>query len=483
MYFNKFLIFIILLSLNIYPDIINKVLLSKNNQGYVWEFDNKQTQFLNGVVYQPVPDEKHIDDYVSKNNFYDLYKFLLPNKLGGLDHGEQLQAINVNFIRIYQLSTTDNIDISKVKDVFRYIHKHYGIHVLLGNWAGLHKDPNDYDGIQKNVENMIRIYGTEDWVIGFLIGNENNYFHNEGILRNENTPEDLRIELSVPDYYNFMNRLAKTAKKLFKILNIQKPIGLGCGEIFPYEVESVKQEVKDYDFIGYNCYRTVDRMNDYLILLKKRGVTLPVMITEFGTPVGGTALWGIQEINPFSKDLPYNLLPVVPKSNQLMDLFVAVQKNYLREQYGSVIDVATKIIDDNEVKQKAMDIKDDFSLQRSLKQIYTEALLLRGLSYKILKQYDKAKNDFKNLTLNFQNILIWSLPFEPITFEERANIYWNAVNIAKNNSMGKGIQNVIGICCFEFTSEMWNNINQNRGFEYQPSEDVKVDDLLNIPHV
>lgn len=457
-----------------------QVSITKTAEGFCWNMGNFKVFFLNGMVYQPVPFGRHIDDYVSKNNFQELFKALLPKEMGGLDQGSQLHDLNVNFIRIYQLSTTNAEDISGIKEIFDFIYDKYGIRILLGNWAGLHRDPNDFEAIKRDIEAMVRIYGKEEWLLAFLIGNENNYFHNNGILRNEHTPEDLRLELSTIDYYNFMNSLAKIAKNVLKEIGIQKPVGLGSGEIFPYESEAVIQEIKDYDFIGYNGYRTPDRMNDYLKLLIMRGISLPVLITECGTPIGATALWGIQDIQPFTEEPQYKLETVIPKSPAPLDLLSAVQKNYLRGFFSAAVESANAIINDKAFREKSLNDENYDKHGRNLKQIYTEALFKRGLSYKNLENYEKAVADFEDIVQNFKEVSIWSLPVEPFSGEERANYYWTIVKTAKNNSFGMGTKTVLGISCFEFTNELWNDTEQNRGFSYKPADDIIVDKLLDL---
>ena len=463
-------LWILLFQAILYPQNKN-ISIIQTKEGAYWNIANEKVSFMNGVVYQPVPPGHHIDDFVGKQDFYTLYKALLPVGKGGSGHGEALKAMKVDFIRIYQLSLTNFQDVMKIKKLFSYIYRQYGIRVLLGNWAGLHGDPNNYEGIQKNIETMVETYGNEDWLLGFLIGNENNYFNNDGILRNESTPDFMKIELSVEDYYNFMNRLALSAKKAMKN-GCLKPIGLGSGEIFPSEIEYVKKEIQNYDFLGYNCYRTPDRMNDYLKLLKQRGVTLPVLITEFGTPSGGTALWGLNGLKPFDETLSPPLPPVIPKSEDPLEQLSALQKNYLRENFTDAIKIAGNIVNAKSEPKTAPG--------RSLKQIIAESLLIRGLCYKNTKDYEKAVSDFKMLLSDYTDISIWSLPIEPVTTEEREAIYRNAVRNARNNSQHKGTGQVLGICCFEFTDELWNNTEQNRGFTYRPSEDVKVDNLTDL---
>ncbi|EKD26374.1 MAG: hypothetical protein ACD_79C01235G0003 [uncultured bacterium] len=104
----------------------------------------------------------------------------------------------------------------------------------------------------------------------------------------------------------------------------------------------------------------------------------------------------------------------------------------------------------------------------------------RGLSYKNLENYEKAVADFEDIVQNFKEVSIWSLPVEPFSGEERANYYWTIVKTAKNNSFGMGTKTVLGISCFEFTNELWNDTEQNRGFSYKPADDIIVDKLLDL---
>jgi hypothetical protein len=451
----------------------------RTDRGFFWEWDGGGTSFLNGMVYQPVPKGRHVDDYIAEDDYHRLYRALLPAREDGRGHAAELEAMGVDFIRVYRLGVTDERDVEKVKALFRRIHAEHGIRVLLGHWAGLHDDPNDEPAIRRSIERTVDLYGGEPWLLALLLGNENNYFHNGGILRNENTPEDMRIELSAADYFDFMGRMARAARERFRRIGVEKPVGLGCGEISPPEFEPLIRNQAAFDFIGYNSYRSPDRLNDYLAVVKKRGLALPLLITECGIPAGGTGLWGIRGFRPFDANPPSRFDPVVPEDGAPpVKRLSAVQKNYWRGLYAAAARGAAGIVDDPELRARVLESGGDAFADSGMTQIFVEALYLKGLSERETGNFERAAVDFRLIVERFGEITLWNQPLEPLSREERERVYWNIVETGRRHSAGRGTGNVIGVCCFEFTDQHWNDVPENAGFHFSPAAVIRNDRLL-----
>jgi len=89
-----------------------------------------------------------------------------------------MKEMGVNTIRLYQVH--DNA--AEVKQVISDLYKLYGIRTLLGDWLGFWEYPCPFYGDQKfqdkvtqQVLEMVRLYKDEPGVLGWILGNENNY--------------------------------------------------------------------------------------------------------------------------------------------------------------------------------------------------------------------------------------------------------------------------------------------------------------------
>ena len=70
-------------------------------------------------MYQPVPDDKHINDF--KDSQSKLYKHLLDEKDGGQGHAWKLSLRGIKSLRIYELPTDDPYEVEAIKNIFRTV--------------------------------------------------------------------------------------------------------------------------------------------------------------------------------------------------------------------------------------------------------------------------------------------------------------------------------------------------------------------------
>ncbi|UCD15760.1 MAG: HEAT repeat domain-containing protein, partial [Candidatus Omnitrophota bacterium] len=450
------------------------VTVQKDSNGYFWDIGGRKVPFINAVVYSPT--EVEWPEYYT-DNYYELYKALLSEaeELGGKAHAQALKDKGIDVIRIYNLSLTNEEDIRKCKELFRYVFAKYGIYVLLGDFCGLFYDPEEDENlkdqwIKDDVKILVEEYGAEPWVLAMLLGNENNYFHEQGLLRHVFW---MKINKSIAQYYQFMNELAKVAKDTFKTIGVTKPVGLGSGDILLKEVNSFVEYVKNFDYLGYNGFRLPGRMGLYFKSLKHHGIDLAVVVTEFGVPVPEQCLWGIFEygINPF-QDPKIHLEKVVPQTtDDPVILLAAVQKNYIRGYYDEVIKYTTMLINRDFNKT----VFNDETLpqgERTKEQIIAEALFFRGLSYYVTAREKEAHDDFLRLWREFKGVGIWNTPIGDLSLEERELLYWEIKEDIEANSYGRGAQNVIGAAAHEFTNEEWLNFPANCRWWYGPAEEI-----------
>lgn len=233
---------------------------------------NGSPYIIKGVCYNPIP--------IGVNHEYDWWSD--KSKPWLLD-GKLMKEMGVNTIRFYQVHE----DPQKVKQVISDLYKLYGIRTIMGNWLGFWEYPCPFygdakfqDKVKKQVIEMVNLYKDEPGILGWILGNENNY----SCLGHVNPWSSAQIDQE-PDpqkqkamrakiYYSFVNDLASQIHKV----DSMHPVGLGNGELVG--LEFANKFCPDVDFLACIIYRGKTFGN----LFKSIKMTFdkPVLLAEFG---------------------------------------------------------------------------------------------------------------------------------------------------------------------------------------------------------
>lgn len=255
-----------------------RVEIVAGDNGFRLFFDGNPLE-VQGIVYQPVPDGRHINDF--RNNYAGLFKALLDEQDGGQGHARMLSEMGVTTIRVYELSTTNQADIEAVKAIFRQAFEQYGITVVVGNWAGLWTNPNDRDAIREDVRRMVEAYKDEPWLLGWMIGNENNEWIQDGIF-------GTRINMNRQEYFQFMDELAAIVQSV----DPDHPVMLGNRGLSDEEARLINQHATHFDALAMTSYTAPAGFRSILDAADR--INLPVIISEFGRSAGNPAEVGEQ---------------------------------------------------------------------------------------------------------------------------------------------------------------------------------------------
>jgi cellulose synthase (UDP-forming) len=256
--------------------------IRRESNGYWLYLNGQKTPALMGMVYQPVPKGRHIRDY--ENNLGELYQALLDDSDGGKGHGRKLATLGIKAIRIYEVPVRNLADVTRVKQIFRWLYHEHQIRVLVGHWTGLHsrmdfRDPKDRSEVISDAMQMARLYCREPWVLGWQVGNENNYHVLGGQLGHE-------INLDLAEYYEFMDSVAGAMRQALRSQRCQQFIALGQGDLAPQEADLIARMI-NIDAIGINTYREPrgeEGIEKVINLAANVIPRRPILFSEFGKP-------------------------------------------------------------------------------------------------------------------------------------------------------------------------------------------------------
>ncbi|MDO8489754.1 MAG: hypothetical protein Q7S42_06600 [Candidatus Omnitrophota bacterium] len=270
-YFLTFLLIFALISgisCSSSPKVFIKQLKNQHYQLIV----NGRPYIVKGVCYNPIP--------IGQNHEYDWWSD--PNKPWVVD-GKLMKDMGINTIRLYQAH--DNPD--EVKQVIRDLYNLYGIRTLLGDWLGFWEYPCPFygdkkfqDKVKAQVLEMVNLYKDEPGILGWILGNENNYsclghvnpWSNPEVDQ-ERDPQKQKL-MRAKIYYSFVNDLSKEIHKV----DLKHPVGLGNGELVG--LDSANKFCQDVDFVACIIYRGKTFGN----LFKSLRATFdkPMLLAEFG---------------------------------------------------------------------------------------------------------------------------------------------------------------------------------------------------------
>jgi len=253
--------------------------IRKQSNG-LWLFvDGTRLPAFAGVVYQNTAGDMHVRTYT--NSLHSLYYGLDEEVEGGAGHGKRLAQMGFQAIRVYQLPVENQDDANRTKEIFRRLYSRYGIRVLVGDWAGLNtgmdfKNPQDLAQVRVHMDKLVATYCQEPWVLGWQLGNENNYHIQNGILGHE-------IDLDAAAYYAFMDGLAGQVKAQLGKRHLTQFVSLGQGDLTEAEAGQIAAS-KNFDAVGINCYREDPNAFEGLISLAANHLKVPVYFSEIGWP-------------------------------------------------------------------------------------------------------------------------------------------------------------------------------------------------------
>ncbi len=260
--------------------------LSRETTGTWLYIDGVKTPALAGMVFQDTEGSSHIRSYEYGHSLNALYKSLDEKEAGGKGLGARLEQMGIRAIRVYELPAEDADDAEKVKGIFRRLYDKHHIKVLIGDWAGLnlgmdYTNPQDLARLRSHLQKLAATYSGEAWVLGWQLGNENNYHIQNGRLGHE-------INLDAAGYYSFMDGLGGLMKEQLGGSQRRQIVTLGQGDLTEEEARLIGG-MKNIDAVGINCYREQPAAFDELINLAAREGHLPIYFAEIGRPAGNAA--------------------------------------------------------------------------------------------------------------------------------------------------------------------------------------------------
>ncbi|MFT7638258.1 MAG: hypothetical protein ACI9Y8_002049 [Candidatus Omnitrophota bacterium] len=241
------------------------------NGGFTFGLDGKPF-IVRGVCYNPIP--------VGKDYEYDFWAD--PNKPWITD-GKLMQDMGVNAVRLYRLGKNRDA----VKNVISDLYRKNGIRTFAGHYLGFWDwPPANYAnaGFRKNmiaeVVKMVQDFKDEPGIIGWIIGNENNYSFDRN-LRAWSSDEldaledpDERHRQMATIYYSFIDELSVEIKKVDPI----RPVIMGVGEVKSLHIAA--EVTPNVDVLGMIAYRGATFGNMFREIKQK--YNKPVLLTEYG---------------------------------------------------------------------------------------------------------------------------------------------------------------------------------------------------------
>ncbi len=222
---------------------------------------NNKPYFIKGMCYgtetvgkSPV-DGTQVDWFIEDNNDDDIIdgpyeSWVDKNENNERDKNEKvvgdfklLKDMNCNTIRIYHHC--------KNKKILRDLYKKYGIMSAIGDFIGMYGigsgvesgGTTDYEffthrkNMLKSVKEMVLNHKDEDYLLLWILGNENNYGCNCNANRKPKA------------YYKFVNEVAKMIKKL----DPDHPVALCNGDLG--NLNFFAEHCPDVDILACNAYR------------------------------------------------------------------------------------------------------------------------------------------------------------------------------------------------------------------------------------
>ncbi|MFH0755016.1 MAG: glycoside hydrolase family 2 TIM barrel-domain containing protein [Candidatus Omnitrophota bacterium] len=263
----------------------NKVKFVQYENGHWQMMVENKPYTIHGLTYTPTkigqsPDKGTLENWMfqtddsmhqawvdkNRNNIQD------PNEPNVGDF-KLMQEMGVNTIRIYHNKLKMNTAL------LRELHQRYGIRVIMGDFLGKYtlgsgadwKTGTDYENpvhlqnMMKEVEDFVKEFKDEDFVLMWLLGNENNY----GVASNADKKPEA--------YFKFVNQVAKRIKEI----DPNHPVAICNGDVL--FLDKMARFAPDVDAYGANIYRGDYGFGSYWDEVRETA-DRPAFITEYGAP-------------------------------------------------------------------------------------------------------------------------------------------------------------------------------------------------------
>lgn len=275
---NTLLTLLLFLSITIAFAQVDKVSVVSNNDGAKL-LVNGNSFMINGMNW----------DYFPIGTNYNFSLWQQPDtfiKTALDDEMSLLKNMGVNTIRAYS-----GIQPKWIK----YIYEKYGIWTVVNHTFGRYgltingkwvvntdyADASTRELLLKEAKKMAETYKNTPGLLTYLLGNENNYGLFWSGAETENIPLEKRESTHrAKALYNLFN----DAVLAMKSVDDSRPIAICNGDLLFLDI--IKDECKDIDILGVNCYRGVS-FGDAFDRVKK-AMNKPMMYTEFGSDAFNT---------------------------------------------------------------------------------------------------------------------------------------------------------------------------------------------------
>jgi hypothetical protein len=261
-----------------------KVQFAQHANGHWSMLVNGKPFIIQGVTYAPTktgqtPDKGTLENWMFQeaDSMHKAWVDKNGNNVQDPDEPvvgdfQLMKDMGVNTIRVY-----NNIKLNK--ELLREAYEKYGIMVILGDFVGKYaigsgadwKTGTDYENPEhlanmlKNVEDMVREFKDEPFVLMWLLGNENNY----GVASNADKKPDA--------YFKFINEVAKKIKQI----DPQHPVAVCNGDTL--FLDKMAQFAPEVDAYGGNVYRGDYGFGSFWDEVRETA-DRPAFITEYGSP-------------------------------------------------------------------------------------------------------------------------------------------------------------------------------------------------------
>ncbi|MFN0118562.1 MAG: glycoside hydrolase family 2 TIM barrel-domain containing protein [Elusimicrobiota bacterium] len=272
---------------------VGKVQLAQYQNGHWRLFVEGKPYIIRGVSYSPSPVGRSPDwdnfkphsdwmeEDTNNNGIIDApyESWVDENGNNQRDHSENpvgdfklLQKMGANTIRLYHHGEN--------KELLKDLNERYGIRVLMGDLLGAYtvgsdasweqgtdyNNPEQRENMRRSVQEMVMGHRNEDYVLMWVLGNENNYGHGNNA--------DLKPQV----FLKFVNSIAR----MIKLLDPDRPVALSIGDI--EYIDIVAREAPEIDVLAINAYRGMNGMGKSFWQNLARVWKKPVLIGEFGCP-------------------------------------------------------------------------------------------------------------------------------------------------------------------------------------------------------
>lgn len=253
-------------------DKLPAIALKKHQAGGYSLFVDGKPYVVKGVCYMPIATGKTYD-----------WNFWGEPRIWKTD-GKLMKKLGVNTVRFYR----EGKNPGEVKKVVDGLYREYGIRSLMGHDLGFWDwPPPNYampafrDKVKADTLEMVKRYKDEPGILGWILGNENNYSFEIMNVQSWTTPEleaiadpELKVKEKARIYYSFVNELALEIKKIDPV----HPVIMGVGEV--KSLESAARSAPEIDIIGMIVYRGPGFGN--LFGQVKDRFDRPVLLIEWG---------------------------------------------------------------------------------------------------------------------------------------------------------------------------------------------------------